>query len=261
MSEIQDHKVVSKQIIVDGLLASYSVAEIANSEKLSVLFLHGWASSKEVWGNAMINLSQFGHDVYSLDLPGFGKTQSPTNPWSTNDYAEFVCHFLQKLNLNNIVLIGHSFGGRVALVLAANQKISIKKLVLVDSAGFYTGSGIKKFMAYASKLVHPLFRLPSLRPARKKIYRIFGAEDYVSTPELNDTFVKVISEDLGYLLPKITTKTLIVWGSLDVATPISFAKEFNKKIISSKLIILPKAGHYSFLDKPDEFNKILAEFV
>lgn len=251
----------SEQIVIQNLLTSYVVSEVPASPARTVIFLHGWASSKEVWGQAMGSLAAPGVTSYAIDLPGFGKTDSAPTAWSVSDYAEFVAEFLQKLKIQQAIIVGHSFGGRVGLVLAATHAPLVRKLVLVDSAGVRTAARAKKVLALFSKFVRPFFRLRWTQPLRKKIYRVLGAADYVATPELNKTFVKVIGEDLTKYLGSISQPTLLVWGKNDLVTPVSYAEHFSGHLKDSRLVVLPGAGHYSFLDKPKEFLSALTEFI
>ncbi|MDO8626352.1 MAG: alpha/beta hydrolase [Candidatus Magasanikbacteria bacterium] len=250
----------SEQIVIDGLLTSF-IASNKTSTKPPILFLHGWGSSKEVWNLAMQTLESKGVVSYALDLPGFGKTEKPREVWNVHTYVAFILEFLRKLDIKKVIVVGHSFGGRLALVLAAENPALVSKLVLVDSAGVRTKPGFKKFLASVSKLARPLFRLRWTNPLRKKIYRLIDAEDYVATPELNKTFVQVIGEDLQSYAPRILQPTLIVWGKNDMVTPIFFATEFKNKIPRSRLVVLSGAGHYSFLDQPAEFIEALQKFL
>lgn len=251
---------LSEQIIINGLLTSYTSAGVSGVAP-PVVFLHGWASSKEVWTGAMQSLPALGVASYALDLPGFGKTETPPEVWSVSDYANFVAEFLQKLKIPPAVIVGHSFGGRIGLVLAATHPQFLAKLILVDSAGVYTSAGFKKMLALASKLIKPFFRLRWTQPLRKKIYRAFGAVDYLATPELNKTFVKVIGEDLTKYLDKITQPMLLIWGKNDFVTPMSYAEYFLKHLPRARLEILDHAGHYSFLDQPADFERRLKDFI
>lgn len=251
-----------EQIVVNNLLTSYSTSSLGPlSTTVPVLFLHGWGSSKEVWGGVMQSLTTKGLLCYALDLPGFGKTQLPSQAWSVEDYAAFVLEFLNKLNSKRVIVVGHSFGGRISLVLAATHGVVVEKLVLVDSAGVYTTPRFKKVLAVASKFVRPFFRLRWVQPLRKSIYRTFGAEDYVAMPQLNKTFVKVIGEDLTNYLPAINQPTLLIWGKNDLATPLSYAKHFLRSLPNAKLEVLERAGHYSFLDAPEQFLAVLENFI
>lgn len=249
-----------EQIIIQGLLTSYSFLPGTRATP-SLIFLHGWGSTKEVWGRARQLLQTVGLSSYALDLPGFGKTETPPTAWGISNYAAFVTEFLNKLNLKQTAIIGHSFGGRIALIVAATNEQSVEKMILVDSAGIYTAAWFKKILTLFSKAVKPFFRLRWTQPIRKKIYRAIGAADYVATPALTKIFVKIIRQDLTDYLRKISQPTLIVWGKDDSLTPLSYAKKFAGGIKNSQLVVLEKAGHYSFLDQPEAFLDALKKFL
>lgn len=251
---------MSEKIIVNDLVVDYDFY-ISTDEKPVVVLLHGWGVSKEVWENVYTFLIGKNFSCLKLDFPGFGGTSTPKVAWSVDNYANFIVEFFRKLNITKVILVGHSFGGRVSLVVAATYPNLVNKLVLVDSAGIKTGTPFKKVLSVASKFVKPLFRFRFTNPLRKKIYRGIGAEDYVATPELNKTFVKVIGEDLTRYLPKIQQLTKILWGKNDIITPVSYAETFKKGIKNSSVVIFENAGHYCFIDKPEKFYKELLSFI
>lgn len=254
---------MNKQIVVRNLLISYS--ENAGREAgAALLFLHGWRSNKEAWNGVIKRIREIEKQaisIYSIDLPGFGGSEVPKTAWSVRDYAEAVWGFIKKLELENVILVGHSFGGRVGIKLEANYPGLINGLVLADSAGFAANQSKKKIMAALAKAVKPVFKPQFMQGLRQGIYRKIGAEDYVATPELQQTYVKVINEDLTEDMKKVNIPTLIIWGENDKDTPIEFGKRMRQLIAGSKLEVLPNAGHFSFVDQPEEFAKILAVFA
>lgn len=250
-----------EEVIVQGLLTSFTTFGQASPYNVPFVFLHGWASSKEVWGNVIQSMPTNGFVYYTLDLPGFGKTELPKTVWTVADYTNFIAEFQQKLKIRQAIVVGHSFGGRVGIVLAATRPTLVTKLILVDSAGVYSSPRFKKMLALIAKLVRPFFRLRWTQPLRRKIYHAFGAQDYLATPKLNRTFVKVIGEDLTKYLDKINQPTLLIWGKDDLVTPISFAQHFLAKLPQAKLEVIDKAGHYSFLDQPEAFVSIIKSWL
>ncbi len=100
-----------------------------------------------------------------------------------------------------------------------------------------------------------------MQGARRKIYKIIGSDDYVATPRLTETFIKVKNEDLTEDIKKISCPTLIVFGENDTETPSSFGEKMHSLIANSTLQILPNAGHFSFLDQPEKFEKLLTDFI
>lgn len=249
---------MNEQIVVNGQLISYwSKSKQPNNGCL--LFLHGWRSNKEIWNNLISKLQE--QNIYAVDLPGFGQSQIPKGPMTVGDYAETVNEFIKKLDLKNVVVIGHSFGGRVGIKLASEFPSAISRLVLVDSAGFAMDSTKKTTMNFAAKIAKPFFKPKFMQGLRKSIYKQIGAEDYVATPELQKTFVNVTAEDLTQDMQKISCQTLIITGENDADTPVDFGRKMQSLIPNSKFLILPKAGHFSFLDQPEYFLKELLSFV
>ncbi len=198
---------------------------------------------------------------FALDFPGFGKSAMPAKDFTVADYAEIVRRFIEKLELKNVILVGHSFGGRVGIKLASKYPGTIDKLVLVDSAGFITHQKKKNLISAMAKFARPFFKPKFMQGLRRKIYRHIGAEDYLATPQLQKTFVNVVSEDLSADMEKILCPTLIIYGENDAETPPEFGRRMQLKIKNCKLEILPKAGHFSFLDQPEEFVGQLEKFV
>jgi pimeloyl-ACP methyl ester carboxylesterase len=252
---------MNQQIVINNQLISF-VKQGSELAEQTLLFLHGWRSNKEVWQEVVhqvIKLSSY--QVYTIDLPGFGTSPAPKGDWGVGDYANLVAEFISKLDLKNIVVIGHSFGGRVGIKLASTRADLVKKLVLVDAAGFVSSGTKKSTLGFVAKIVKPIFKPKFMQGLRRKIYKQIGAEDYVATPELQKIFVKTVNEDLSENMKRILQPTLLVWGENDTDTPVSFGEKMKFEIRNSKFEILKNAGHFSFLDKPEEFVKILNEFI
>ena len=246
-----------KQVVVRDQLVTYYVWNEGGADKPTLLFLHGWRSEGRVWESVAKELVGLNMTLVAIDFPGFGKSEIPKKTFDLAEYSEIVLGFIEKLNLKNVILIGHSFGGRVSIKLASSHP-QFSKMVLVDSAGFKTQSFIKKSLA---KMAKPFFMPSFMKPVREKIYTKIGAGDYLALPEMQQTFLAVIKEDLTSVLPKIQAETLIVWGKNDRDTPVSFAEKLKKGITKSHLETLENAGHYSFLDQPEKFIKILKTFL
>ncbi|MFA5318567.1 MAG: alpha/beta hydrolase [Patescibacteria group bacterium] len=246
----------SKQLIINNLLVNYYF-KAGNPQTPVLLFLHGWRSEGKIWQSVMAHFSEY--NIYAIDFPGFGASDIPKKDFYLQDYADIVEGFIKKNNLENIIIIGHSFGGRVGIKLSSNNPQYLKKLVLVDSAGII----IKKnnFKKIIAKLVKPIFKLPFMSPVRVKIYQSMGAEDYLATPKLKQTFVNIINENLTALLPKVKIPTLLIWGDKDRDTPLEYAHIIEQRITGSKLVVLENAGHFSFLDKEKEFINNLQNFL
>lgn len=251
----------SKSLIVrDHKIQSYEALS-SHKELPPLLFLHGWRSEAHAWFPLFEHFKEEGRTMYFLDLPGFGLSENPHQPFTIDNYTDIVLSFIQRMNLLNPVIVGHSFGGRVAIKLAAKYPHAVSKLVLTGSAGVLLEGKKNAFKKTIARIVKPLFKPSFMKPLRKKIYTYMGAEDYLATPLLKETFLQVINEDLEPLLGDIQCEVLLVWGKEDEATPLQAGYIMNQKIKKSKIVILENAGHYAFLDKPKEFSESVIEFL
>ena len=252
-----------KQIIIRDLLLNYFAAETSSTAQ-TVVFLHGWRSRAQIWMPVLKALAAAGkYNLYALDFPGFGKSEKPKEVYQLDDFRDIVEEFLKKLNLEKVSLVGHSFGGRVAIKLTTVTSAAIEKLILVDSAGFKTQGAKKGFLNTMAKIVKPVFKLPHISKLRPRIYQLIGAEDYVAadSPEIRQTFLNIINEDMTDIMKKIKIPTLIIWGADDKDTPAHSGRRLHSLIPGSRFEIVAHAGHFSFLDDPGHFTDLLKDFL
>lgn len=251
----------NNQIIINDLhINYYSVLPEKKSTNKTLVFLHGWGTDSQLWFKIVPELIKKNYSLYFLDLPGFGQSQVPNTTYNVDDYKKIVNEFVKKLGLKKINLIGHSFGGRVTIKLAAENPDFLDKIVLVDTAGIVTASKIKKLSALIAKVIGPIFRPSFMQPLRRKLYFLIGSE-YLENEKLSKIFSKVVSENLTRLVTLIKKPTLIIWGEKDLVTPLYYGQLMNKLIPKSKFIVFKKAGHFSFLDAPEKFVKALIEYI
>ena len=230
----------------------------------TVLLLHGWASSLQPYRRLMQQLSAK-YRVIAVDFPGMGGSEEPKEPWDVDGFADFVLEFLQQFDIRRLSLVGHSYGGRVIIKLANRQlPFAIDKIVLVDSAGIKPAASKKKSTRQRIFKLGKWFL--SLKPVAKlfptaleKLRVKFGSADYAAaSPMMRQCLVKAVNEDLSQLLPGIKAPTLLVWGDKDTATPISDAKKMEAAIPNAGLAVIPGTGHFSFVENPVLFGRILA---
>lgn len=232
-----------------------------------VVLLHGWGGQITSFGPIPSILAPR-FRVVAVDLPGFGSTPLPAEAWGTFDYARFLASFLQKCDLAPCTLVGHSFGGRVSLALAARHPGLVNKLVLVDSAGIVPPRGPRYYLRVAAvKTARRVLSLPVLdrirEPVLAYLYRVIGSSDYnaAQDPVLRATLVKVVNEDLRWLLPEIKAPTLLIWGDRDLDTPLNDGRLMERMIPDAGLVVFEGAGHFSYLDRLDDFCRVLTYFV
>jgi pimeloyl-ACP methyl ester carboxylesterase len=241
------------QIVNDGLLTNYEIK--GNSNKEVLLILHGWMNSLNEWIPTANELSGR-YKVILLDLPGFGLTSMSEKAYSIYDYATFVEHFLDKLEIKKVTFIGHSFGGRIGIIMGANTD-KIKNLILVDAAGVEKRTVFAKIKIAFFKSAKVLLPKSLVEKLRTQL----GSPDYKSAGPMRDIFLKVINEDLSYLLPKIAIPTLIIWGNKDTEVQEWKTKKMKKLIKNSKLRVVWESGHSPNLEKPREFMEIVKDYL
>jgi len=257
------HKPEEKDIIVDGCLIHYYYIAPRGERKNTLIFLHGWGSNSTLWFTSTLKLAEQGYGLYFLDLPGFGKSQIPKSAFYLQNYADCVVHFVEKLDIAQPVLIGHSFGGKTAIRIAAKKLIPLLGLILVDSSGLPHTSFTTQTKIRIAKTVKPLMDLPFMQGIKSSLLRLSGSDDYIASPELKETFINIIREHIEFELPQIEDKTLIVWGGDDdnSYTPVTDVQVFHRLIPHAEAHIIQGAGHYCFLDGPSEFYDVLLAFI
>lgn len=248
------------QVVVDSLLTHY---EVHGKGKL-VLLLHGWGDSAAGLGDLQKTLAkQF--QVVAVDLPGFGGTEAPHKVWGLDDYARFVAHFLQKVEFKKPhALVAHSNGGAIALRGLAKGELSADKLVLLASAGIRgVYKGRVKVLRYITKFGKALtMPLPKRvkNKLRRKVYKTVGS-DMLVAEHLQETFKKVVTDDVRADASQLSLPTLLIYGENDDATPVWFGQTLHELIPGSTLEVLPGAGHFVHLDRPQEVATAIQEFV
>lgn len=250
------------KVNIEGLDINY----ICEGEGNSVLLLHGWGANIGAFA-PVINRLKANFKVYAIDFPGFGESDEPKDVFGVFDYARIVKGFIDKMKINEVVLIGHSFGGRISIILGKKYPDLIKKIILVDSAGLIPKRTIKYyFKVYTFKtlkfIYKKLFFIKDKEKRMEIFYNKFGSTDYKEASGImRKVFVKVVNQDLKPLLKEIKVPTLLIWGENDTATPLYMGKIMEKEIPDSGLVVLEDAGHFSYLDKFNKFIIIVENFL
>lgn len=232
-----------------------------------ILILHGWGAGMRTWVEVQTELVRRGFRVVTLDLPGFGKADEPKTPWHLQDYARFIHEFANKLALYNYALLGHSFGGRIAIDYATRWPKELNALILVSAAGAIRHKKTKiKLFLVITKIGNFIFSTPGLSIfksfARKIWNKVFGIEDYYNASgTMKKVMQNIIEEELLGYLPKIQTPTLILWGDKDIQTPISDAIIIHQKIPVSHLHIFPGLPHALNIAAPFEVARFTSRFL
>lgn len=229
-----------------------------------VLILHGWGCSKDTVQSITEHIAKT-HRAYALDMPGFGETPPPNEVFGIEQYTQVVEKFCRKLNIENPILIGHSFGGRISILFSSRNQTS--KVMLVDAAGIIPKRTLKYHIKVRSYKIYkkllPLFvgKQEAERRIEERRNRSGSADYRAAQGIMRAVFVKIVNEDLKYVMPKIKAPTLMIWGELDTATPLSDARTMEKLIKGSGVAVMKGCGHYSFLDNPRQFFAIVDAFL
>lgn len=223
-----------------------------------VLLLHGWGGNLNSFRGLETSLKNAGVSVISLDFPGFGGSEQPREDFCLDDYVKIVNELLKFEGVQNVSIVAHSFGGRVAIKFASKHQDCTKKLVLVDSAGIKPKFSLSKWI----KIKHYKFlKFLKKHGIIKRELSNFGSQDYrAMPPNLKPVFSRIVCEDLTPYLQNILAPTLIVWGKDDRETPFYMAKKLNKKIEDSAIVTFD-GGHFAYLQNESKFDIIVSEFL
>lgn len=238
--------------------------------KRHVLLLHGWGCSTTHFKPIAENLQDEYH-LTVIDFPAHGQSSEPPEPWAVKDFALCVKDLIERLGIAPCDVIAHSFGGRVALWLAANEPQLIHRLVLTGCAG------IKKPQTEEQKkcsrryqqlkgFYQKLAAIKPLKPAAEKaleaLRQKYGSADYNAlSEEMRKTFVKVVSEDLSPLLPRVKASTLLVFGENDQDTPLWMGQQMEKEIPDAGLVVFENDDHFAYLRQWPRFVRVVRAFL
>ena len=250
-----------KQITLRGVDLHYD--ESGPGDGAPVVVMHGWGCDHSTVESIARPLAA-GMHVYNLDLPGHGQSSEPPAVWGVDEYTRLVEDFIAAMHLGRPSLIGHSFGGRIAILLSSRNEVG--KVMLVDAAGIKPKRPLKYYIkVYSFKTMrHLAYLLMGKEKGAAWVERRrakTGSADYRnSSPRMRQVMSKVVNEDLRHCMPQIKASVLLVWGERDTATPLSDARTMERLMPEAGLVVFPGAGHYSFLDNFGGFQAVLREF-
>jgi len=235
--------------VCKGVKVCYRYDKSDESDE-AVVFLHGWGTDMSAFAGAVRAMKNAGKNVLALDFPGFGKSDKPPSDWGVYDYAACTDELITSLGIKRAVLVGHSFGGRICLILSARSYA--EKLVLVSAAGLKPRFNLIKWFK---------IRWYKLKKRLGIAYPKGGSGDYRALDKsMRSVFVRVVNTHLDKTLDSVSQPTLIVWGKSDKETPLYMAKRFRRKIRDSALILLG-GGHFAYAYRSEKFHAVLRAFV
>ncbi len=219
-----------------------------------ILLLHGWGQNIEMMKPIGDNLSDK-YRITIIDFPGFGKSDEPKNAWMIDDYKEMLEEIVKELKIKKPILMGHSFGGRVAIRYSALNDID--KLVLFGSPCIRK----QKSMSLKTRVLKKMKTLPGMNGIGEKMKKYIGSRDYkAASPIMRQILVNTVNEDLSMYAKKIKVPTLLIWGDNDTEAPLEEAQELEKLMIDAGLVVLP-GSHYAYLENLHQVINIVNTFL
>ncbi len=235
-----------------------------------LLLLHGWGGQADSFAPVALAFSG-SRRVYAIDFPGFGQSELPPESWDVTDYMECLRTWMAAMGLTGCDIIAHSFGCRVAILLAALHPELVGKLVLTGAAGLIPKRSAKYYIkVYSYKAMKWIARRSGLKRLLKamgwdveaRIQARAGSSDYRALPEtMRGTFVKVVNQDLKGYLKDIKASTLLIYGDQDTDTPLYFGQIMEREIPDAGLVVFKGAGHFAYLERGSEFARIARVFL
>lgn len=253
---------MEKDITINGIKLHYEETGPENGNP--VLLMHGWGCDHTTVRLIANALNDQMH-VFNVDFPGHGASQEPDSAWGVDEYTLLMETFCKDLDIKDPVLIGHSFGGRISILMGSRNPIS--RIVLVDAAGIKPKRPLKYYLKVysfkaAKKILPIIFGKKTGQKMIDKWRGKAGSADYRnSSPIMRAVMSRCVNQDLTGYLPKIQASTLLLWGEEDKATPLSDAKLMEKRIPDAGLVSWKDCGHYSFLDNPGAFRAVIRSFL
>lgn len=219
----------------------------------NIVLLHGWGQNIEMMKPLGDNLQEY--HITIIDFPGFGQSSEPSSSLTIYDYVEILEELLNSLKIRKPILMGHSFGGRVAILYAARN--STEKLILFGAPCVrHERKSLKESILKTAK------KMPGMGKIAEYAKKYMGSTDYRNaSPVMRETLVNVINEDLSKYAKKIQCPTLLIWGTNDTEAPLEEAKELEAILVDGGLVELPGLSHYAYLEALPQVINILHNFL
>lgn len=255
-------------------VGNYNILYLAEGDPNSedaIILLHGIGASSERWLKVIPILAK---DFYVIapDIIGFGYSEKPEASYTIEFFVDFVMQFIESINVmdKRITLIGSSLGGHIAAEFAIKYPNALTNLVLVDPAGI-TKHGSKALNDYILAAMYPTlenaikaFKGMATKPDAIDINYIKNFVNTMKLPNAKYAFLAALmgskrAPTLKDRVDKIKVRTLIIWGEKDKILSVEDADAFKK--MNNTIIIMKDVGHVPFEEKPEEFCKIVRDFI
>jgi pimeloyl-ACP methyl ester carboxylesterase len=227
------------------------------SQKLFII--HGWTYSLDKWQKIVPILESNGFDVELLKVPGL--TSPSDKVWDIDGYVDWLDQKLK--DAKNVVLVGHSNGGRISMAYLNKYPDKVTKLILIDSAGVYHDDAQFKLKLQTLKLISKIAKLFIRNETLKKMfYKVIGSQDYFNAPpNMKATMQNMLKADKTINPSIIKVPTTIIWGRNDQLTPLTDGQKLHQAIAGSSLRVIDDARHAPFFTNPDQVVDYIKEAV
>ncbi len=231
-------------------------------EKFPLLLLHGLFGNLSNFEDLINSFS----DSYNLVLPILPIFEMPLRKVTVRGLTEYVSSFVEFKGLSKFHILGNSLGGHIAQIYTLENKEKVSSMTLTGSSGLFEhafGSGFVKRNNYEfiKQRAQSTFYDPAIA-TKEMVDEVFASvNDRSKALRLLSTAKSAIRENLENKLQGIECPTLLVWGKQDIITPPFVAEKFNELISGSELHFIDKCGHAPMMERPQEFNEILQQFL
>ena len=238
---------------------------------LPLVFVHGAASDARMWQPQLAALADE-FTVVAWDEPGAGRSSDVPSDFGLADYSECLAALIDALNSGPAHVAGLSWGGTVALELYRHHPGLVATLILVDTYAGWKGSlpeeevrarleGLRQMLTAPAGEFDPT--LPGLfggDPPAEFVPLLEAMASDVRPESMRTSLLLMAEADQRDLLPRIAVPTLLIWGELDARSPLDVARQLERAIPDTKLVVIPDVGHVSNLERPELFNEAVREF-
>ncbi|MBU0544212.1 MAG: alpha/beta hydrolase [Proteobacteria bacterium] len=276
--EIQGRTPEDKYIMIDNV--NYHYREYPGTGR-DIFLLHGFASSTYTWEKIIPYLTGQGYHVWALDMKGFGWSDKPEDAkYDAVTLMQEVNRWMDVIGLKDVVFVGNSLGGTIALLMALEYPDKTGQIVLIDSAGYPIKKPFIIRMAkipFAGEITRLFFGRYVVESTLKEV--LFN-DDMVTEEKIDAYFRRMSTENAVYAqtalarsfdsdalryfigrIPGIKNRTLIIWGENDEWIPLESGYKFRKDLSNSTLVIFPECGHIPQEEKPESTAKTIIDFI
>lgn len=237
---------------IDGLKVNY--IDYGNKKGKAIVLLHGWGQNIEMM-DMLGKPFKKNFRIIVLDFPGFGLSEEPKEVMGVGDYTSLVEKLLSNLNVTSPILIGHSFGGRVAVKFASRNEVD-KVILLSPALRSHDKKGLK------SKLLKSLKQVPGLKGLEAWAKNHIGSRDYkAASPMMKQVLVKTVNEDLSSDAAKIKAPVILIYGDQDMEVPNEDTLLYEKLIPNCGLVLYEGCTHYAYLERINQTIRVINNFI